>query len=77
MSARRLNLEIPPLAPPPHISLRTQQQQQQQQQYRKLGRGAEGETMNHFYIFKLILQQITINLFISRKKLHPACITYN
>jgi hypothetical protein len=52
MSARRLNLEIPPLAPPPHISLRTQQQQQQQ--YRKLGRGAEGETMNHFYIFTLI-----------------------
>lgn len=53
MSARRLNLEIPPLAPPPHISLHTQQQQQQQQ-YRKLGRGAEGETMNHFYIFTLI-----------------------
>lgn len=51
MSARRLNLEIPPLAPPHHISLRTQQQQQQ---YRKLGRGAEGETMNHFYIFTLI-----------------------
>ena len=50
MSAHRLNLEIPPLAPPPHISLRTQQQQQ----YRKLGRGAEGETMNHFYIITLI-----------------------
>ena len=51
MSARRLNLEISPLAPPPHISLRTQQQQQQ---YRKLRQGAEGETMNHFYIFTLI-----------------------